>query len=702
MGGYANELWPKRTQIRVDRRAATIAGERELMRVEDWVYSVECIDGEQSILIVSYLGTGEHPKVPHVIDGLLVRAIHNKAFYGNKHIKTLNMANTVTHIGTRAFAGCSALEWAYLSNSLVQLDGSVFHGCTSLRTVHLPSQLQVLPGKLLESCPIETLCLPRALREVQDRSYNAKTLRRVEVEPSSEAFSTDGACLFSADGSRLLRAMVKLESYCVPHGCTEVGESAFKGMRGLKHLQLPEGLERIAPYAFFGTGLEGVELPQSLREVADHAFYLCERLDTVTFGRELTSIGEGAFGNTAVSCVKLPSHLEYLSCRAFEGSKVSYADAASFSIDETNPTLVTRDAGLYRITSGGLELLGCLGHPEELRVAVGTFVIAKEALAGEKSLRRVVAQAGLHVICAKAFAHCSSLQEVVLPDSLESIGAQAFWETALTRLSIGPDVHYIGINALSVSGFCKEPEARTLTQVTVDPRNEHFYVENDLVCEYLPGGDRAMLFLGNGTDVVIPRSVSCISDMCFHYARVRSLRVHGYLRRVNRRALSGLIGLERVVLEPPAAQAGQEPITVLFPAYDYAVDKYMHILSLGTDGVFFDFALYDSWVRGIGNPVTFAHLTLARLEQPVKLTTESTERFRSGILKSAEVLVKRYIDANDLGAVNRLARHGLLTEQVLDAGLTYAGSKGASEAVAHLLDLKHREYGMRAEEDFSL
>lgn len=702
MGGYAGDLWPKRKQIRTDRRSATIAGNHDLMRVADWVYCVEEIDGEQAICIINYLGEGTDPKVPHVIDGKLVRAIHNKAFYGNKRIKTLNMANTVTHIGTRVFAGCGNLEQAYLSNSITQLDGSIFHGCTRLREVHLPAALAVLPGKLLESCPVEVLRLPRGLAEVQERSYNAAVLKRIEVEEGSTTFSSDGTCLFSADGRHLLHAAVKVGEYAVPEGCVSVGPSAFKGMRGLGRVSFPAGLEHIAPYAFFGTGLTRVELPESLLSIGDHAFYLCEGLREVAFGRALERVEDGAFGNTALARVELPRNLAYLSCTAFEGSQVDYCDPASFGIDETNPHLVTRDAGLYLITSGGLELLGCLGHPEELRVAPATFAIGKEALAGEKSLRRVVVHAGLHVICAKAFSNCTALEEVVLPDSLESIGAQAFWETALTHLHLGPDVHYLGINALSVSGFRKDPAARTLRTVTIDPRNEHFYVENDLVCEYLPGGDRALLFLGNTDEVTIPAGVRYISDMCFHYARLRVLRVHAGLRRVNRRALSGLVGLERVELEPVAPREGQEPVEVAFPGYDYAVDKYMQILSLDVDGTFFDFALYDLWVRGVGNPVTFAHLALTRLEHPVKLAPESVERFTRGIRTSAEVLVKRYVDANDLAALSRLARHGLLEAQALDAGLAYASAQGASEAVAHLLNLKHETYGMHGEEDFSL
>ena len=61
-----------------------------------------------------------------------VVSIAKEAFKDNKHIKTINMPNSITSIGYDAFRNCTSLEVVNFSNGVKVLPDHLFAGCTSL------------------------------------------------------------------------------------------------------------------------------------------------------------------------------------------------------------------------------------------------------------------------------------------------------------------------------------------------------------------------------------------------------------------------------------------------------------------------------------------------------------------------------------------------------------------------------------------
>ena len=66
--------------------------------------------------------------------------------------------------------------------------------------------------------------------------------------------------------------------------------------------------------------IESVTIPATVKTINNYAFNLCFGLSSVTFasGSELITIGEAAFGSTAISSITLPSKLQYITENAFE------------------------------------------------------------------------------------------------------------------------------------------------------------------------------------------------------------------------------------------------------------------------------------------------------------------------------------------------------------------------------------------------
>ena len=81
---------------------------------------------------------------------------------------------------------------------------------------------------------------------------------------------------------------------------------------------LPEGIRRIAPFAFSWSGLKKVILPQGLTAISQNAFEFCADLAEVVWNEELEFIGYQAFrGCTALTEVILPKSVLTVDEEAF-------------------------------------------------------------------------------------------------------------------------------------------------------------------------------------------------------------------------------------------------------------------------------------------------------------------------------------------------------------------------------------------------
>ena len=109
----------------------------------------------------------------------------------------------------------------------------------------------------------------------------------------------------------------------LPEGLQSIGEWAFYGCTSLTSVTLPEGLQSIGRGAFYGcTSLTSVTLPEGLQSIGEWTFRGCTSLRSVTLPEGLKSIGSEAFGGcTSLTSVTLPEGLQSIGYGAFEGCK---------------------------------------------------------------------------------------------------------------------------------------------------------------------------------------------------------------------------------------------------------------------------------------------------------------------------------------------------------------------------------------------
>lgn len=123
-----------------------------------------------------YKGTYEDFKIPHVVNGIIVKElcknflinssdletviipdtveiIGEQAFYGCKSLKTVVFGNSVHTIAQRTFIDCASLEKIVIPDTVTRLGQRMFNNCTALRSVTLGSGITDIGAYTFSNCP---------------------------------------------------------------------------------------------------------------------------------------------------------------------------------------------------------------------------------------------------------------------------------------------------------------------------------------------------------------------------------------------------------------------------------------------------------------------------------------------------------------------------------------------------------------------
>ena len=168
--------------------------------------------------------------------------IPSSCFAGCSNLKNINLELCDT-IGESAFAGCSSLTPFLNLQSIKSIGSKAFEGCTSLQEVSLPSTLESICG------------------------FNECTnLTKINLE-----------------------------------NCKTIVYNAFSNCTSLQEIDL-KNCQQIQGEAFFGcSSLTKIDLPNCESLIGNYIFRNCENLQSVSLGKNITSIPSSCFLN----CVNL-------------------------------------------------------------------------------------------------------------------------------------------------------------------------------------------------------------------------------------------------------------------------------------------------------------------------------------------------------------------------------------------------------------
>ena len=513
-------------------------------------------------ILKSYTGRQEQVTVPEE-----VRIVGENAFKGCVSLRKVVLPSGLEHILAGAFKGCRRLKEIAVPPGVTYVGEYAFHRCHSLESVSLPPSVKELGDCTFLYCDSLTrVKIPGVLHLGKQVFVNDVMLRELEISPglresclcdvftgcgriSEVAFSDGRRFVFPnavevVAGEMAVPGLVRAIAVDVLRMMELEGRCLAKFLTNLKHVEIPEGIEKIGKSAFFDKrGIISVQFPATLQEIESRAFRNCISLETVAFRREGIVVHEDGFQNcSALREVRMP-----------EGAAFGIEGIAGLS-GEDIPALVrtVRKQVLGNFLLSGSVLLKYLGKESRVVVPQGVVRIAEEAFAGNEGVDRVILPDSVESIGAGAFRDCLVLQAVNFPAGLRDLGTGAFENCVkLLRAPLPEGLGQVGEKAFK---RCRRLKELHLGKNLRAIGEEAFYGCLALGEVRFPDslvslGDLAFYRCKALGEVRLLPGMEEVGNLAFAQSGVKGVRMEGSGRGYGRDIFFQCLHLRRVVLE---------------------------------------------------------------------------------------------------------------------------------------------------------
>ena len=216
-----------------------------------------------------------------------VEAIARRAFAGSA-LTLIDLPTSLTSLGEYAFTG-SHLTDMILPDGLRDIPKGAFSNCAQLSSIDIPDDLSMIGESAFENCSsLHSVDLPEGVSVLLPRVF--KHCKNLVAVSFPEMLTGIGKEAFEGCG---------LTSIDLPPTLTTLGERAFKNCKGLTH----------------------VTLPDDCITVDKEAFRECSSLTEIDLGKGLTTIGDNALRETAITTLVLPESVQELGKKIAEKCK---------------------------------------------------------------------------------------------------------------------------------------------------------------------------------------------------------------------------------------------------------------------------------------------------------------------------------------------------------------------------------------------
>lgn len=366
--------------------------------------------------------------IPSAYDGRPVVAIDEGAFDSMETLESVEIPDSVTHIGDMAFVWCSRLKRVKLGGAK-DIGKEAFAGCNALEQITIPATTVEIGAGVLNGC---------------------NALKTIEVEAGNPRYHSKGNCLIETKKKALLAGC---PTSVIPDdgSVTNIGDEAFAGLETLTEIDIPATIEYLGNRVFDScNALKKLHIPASVQCIDDGLTVACETLVELTVDKNnsiyhsagnciidteskslvagcgasvipddgsVTEIAESAFvGLPLRKAVHIPASVTEIADGAFCG----LAALETITVERRNRRYRS-DGNCLIENDSDILILGCNTSviPQDVR-EIGNHAFFDCAIEKIELPRR------LRSIGDSAFRDCTCLTELVIPEGVTSIGEWAF------------------------------------------------------------------------------------------------------------------------------------------------------------------------------------------------------------------------------------------------------------------------------------
>ena len=204
-----------------------------------------------------------------------VTSIENYAFDDCTGLTNIAIPNSVTSIGYSAFSGCTGLTSVTIPNSVTSIGNYAFFQCSGLTNVSISNKVTSLSYTFKDCTKLTSITIPESVTSISNgldgpMFDGCTNLKKIEVSPNNENYSSYNGVLLDKDGYNLIR-------------CPE-GKSG--------NFVVPDSVGCIESYAFYNcTNLTNIQISKNVNEIEGYAFVNCKSLQKFVLTDNVYTIG---------------------------------------------------------------------------------------------------------------------------------------------------------------------------------------------------------------------------------------------------------------------------------------------------------------------------------------------------------------------------------------------------------------------------
>ena len=384
-----------------------------------------------------------------VVFGSGVNKIYGNAFYNCTSLATVNLGEGLETIDGSAFRYCKSLETVNFPESLININGYAFENCHRLSSIKIPNKVTRIDDCAFSNCPVlKSVSIGSSCSFISSTAFvGTSSIDRITVSEDNKNFTAVDGVLYNKDKTTLVLYPKNREGeFVVPDTVTSIANYAFDNSPNLTKVIIGKNVTTIGTGAFRNCkSLETVVFEDSdtvQKTIGDYAFNNCPTLTEVDFGNAVKSIDYYAFAACkSIESLEFPDSLESIGEGAFSCYNEEYG-----SYVPSNLKSVKFGIGLKAIGSEAFSAnkkLETVEFTGDNLTSIGRFAFSDCVVLSELD----ITGNGL-VIDFNAFYSNHALKSVTLGTGVKTINDYAFnYCTALENVNIGNDVERIASNS---------------------------------------------------------------------------------------------------------------------------------------------------------------------------------------------------------------------------------------------------------------